>query len=62
MNGHINYILYYLIDRQYNICFGRIETHIMRGLKKPPYSSSKAWGRSQWKRVTNGCTPTIVDI
>jgi len=32
----------------------------MRGLRKPPYSSSKAWGRSQWKRVTNGCIPTNV--
>ncbi|GKU94131.1 hypothetical protein SLEP1_g7659 [Rubroshorea leprosula] len=23
------------------------------GLKKPPHSSSKAWGTSQWKMVTN---------
>ena len=27
------------------------------GLRKPPYSSSNAWGRSQWKRVTKGFIP-----
>jgi len=25
--------------------------------KKPPYSVSKAWGVSQWKRVTYGFIP-----
>jgi len=35
----------------------RRATYIISGLKKPLYSSCKAWGRSQWKRVTNGTRP-----
>ena len=31
----------------------------MRGLKKPPYSSSKVWGISQWKIVTKGIRPAF---
>jgi hypothetical protein len=32
-------------------------TYTILSLKNPPYSSSKACGRSQWKRVTNGFMP-----
>ena len=41
--------------------FGDLDTYTMWGLKKPPYSSSKAWGRSQWKIVTNGFKPTFIN-
>jgi len=30
----------------------------MFSLKKPPYSSSKSCGVSQWKTVTNGIIPS----
>jgi hypothetical protein len=30
------------------------------GLKKPPYSSSRAWGRSQWNKVMYGCSPASI--
>jgi len=32
-------------------------TYTMLRDKKPPYSSSKAWGVSQWKSVTYGSRP-----
>ena len=41
--------------------FGDLDTYTMWGLKKPPYSSSKAWGRSQWKIVTKGFKPTFIN-
>ena len=41
--------------------FGDSVTYTMWGLKKPPYSSSKAWGRSQWKIVTKGFKPAFIN-
>jgi hypothetical protein len=34
-----------------------ISTYTISGLRKLLYPSSKAWGVSQWKRVTKGFKP-----
>lgn len=34
-------------------------TYTILGLRNPPYASSRACGRSQWNKVTNGCIPGI---
>jgi hypothetical protein len=32
------------------------------GLKNPLYSSWSVWGRSQWKRVTKGWRPALIEF
>jgi len=56
----VEYTIYIRISKKTKSDWGSFsnrKTYTILSLKKPPYSSSKSCGVSQWKTVTNGVIP-----